>query len=192
MASNEVVKSNKLVSVISILKSSKLFWIGSFTILTAITAQFAIPIKPVPFTLQTMMVLIAGAVLGAKKGAYSQILYLALGAIGLPVFANGTMGIGVLFGPTGGYLLAFPIAAYLVGYLVEKNQKYYFVVISMFASNILILLLGTLYLNTFFIHNFSEAFKAGAAIFSVWMVAKIFTAAAIYFLLSKKLGSDNK
>ncbi|MCU0333403.1 MAG: biotin transporter BioY, partial [Ignavibacteriaceae bacterium] len=81
--------------LLSSVKESKLFWVVSFSILTAISAQISIPIKPVPFTLQTMVVLLAGAFLGAKNGAYSQLLYIALGAIGLPVFAqtaDGTMG----------------------------------------------------------------------------------------------------
>ena len=73
-----------------------------------------------------MIVLLAGAFLGAKNGAYSQLLYIFLGAIGLPVFAqtaDGTMGFARLIGPTGGYLLAFPIAAYLVGVLNRKESK---------------------------------------------------------------------
>lgn len=113
--------------IFSSIKESELFWILSFTILTIISAQVSIPVKPVPFTLQTMIVLLAGAFLGAKNGAYSQIIYIFLGAIGLPVFAqtaDGTIGFARLIGPTGGYLLAFPIAAYLVGYMTGKNQKY--------------------------------------------------------------------
>jgi len=71
--------------------SSKLFGIISFTMLTAIAAQFTIPAKPVPFTLQTVMVVLAGAFLGARYGAFSQILYLTAGSIGLPIFAQGSL-----------------------------------------------------------------------------------------------------
>ena len=137
MRIKENVKTSKLLNILSVVKASALFWIISFTILTAIAAQVTIPVKPVPFTLQTMMVLLAGAFLGAKNGAYSQLLYLALGAAGLPVFAHTPeVGIGLarLIGPTGGYLLAFPIAAFLVGYIIEKNQKYITVVLSMFSE----------------------------------------------------------
>ena len=179
-------KSNALINLLSYLRTSKLFWIFSFTILTVIAAQITIPVKPVPFTLQTMVVLLAGALLGARNGAYSQLLYIALGAAGLPVFAYGALGPAVLFGPTGGYLLAFPFAAYLVGYLVQKNKNYIGVVISMFAGNLLIIISGTLFLYLFYLQNFSEAIAAGAAIFTVWMVIKVFAAATIYFTVSKK------
>ena len=189
MALKENVKSNVIVEIFSSLRSSQLFWICSFTILTAIAAQITIPVKPVPFTLQTMMVLLAGALLGAKNGAYSQVIYLILGAIGLPIFAHtpdGLYGFARLLGPTGGYLLAFPAAAFLVGYLVQKNKKYYGVILSMFAGNLFIIIAGTLFLNIFYLHNLSDAVTAGAAIFSIWMVVKVFAAAAVYFGISKK------
>jgi len=139
--------------------------------------------------LQTVIVLLAGAFLGAKNGAYSQLIYIFLGAIGLPIFAqtaDGTMGFARLIGPTGGYLLAFPVAAYLVGLLTEKNQKYLTVIISMFAAELVVIAFGTLYLYAAYLHNFVDAIKVGAAIFTVWMVVKVFVAATIYFAVSKK------
>jgi biotin transport system substrate-specific component len=182
-------KSLTFAQLLSSVKESELFWVVSFSILTAISAQISIPIKPVPFTLQTMIVLLAGAFLGAKNGAYSQLIYIFLGAIGLPVYAqtaDGTMGFARLIGPTGGYLLAFPIAAYLVGLLTEKNQKYLTVIISMFVAELVVILFGTLYLYATYLHNFVDAIKAGAAIFTVWMVVKVFAAATIYFASAKK------
>jgi len=139
--------------------------------------------------LQTMIVLLAGAFLGAKNGAYSQVIYIFLGVIGLPVFAqtaDGTMGFARLIGPTGGYLLAFPFAAYLVGLLTEKNQKYSSVIISMFVAELVVILIGTSYLYAAYLHNFIDAIKTGAAIFTVWMVVKVFAAATIYFAFAKK------
>lgn len=182
-------KSLTFTQLFSSIKESTIFWVLSFSILTAISAQISIPIKPVPFTLQTMIVLLAGAFLGAKNGAYSQLIYIFLGAIGLPVFAqtaDGTMGLARLIGPTGGYLLAFPIAAYLVGYLTEKNQKYFTVIISMFVAELVVIAFGTLYLYAAYLHNFVDAVKAGAAIFTVWMAVKVFAAATIYFGVAKK------
>jgi len=182
-------KSLTFAQLLSSVKESELFWVVSFSILTAISAQISIPIKPVPFTLQTMIVLLAGAFLGAKNGAYSQLIYIFLGAIGLPVFAqtaDGTMGFARLIGPTGGYLLAFPIAAYLVGLLTEKNQKYLTVIISMFVAELVVILFGTLFLYAAYLHNSVDAVKAGAAIFTVWMVVKVFAAATIYFAVAKK------
>jgi len=182
-------KSLTFAQLLSSVKESELFWVVSFSILTAISAQISIPIKPVPFTLQTMVVLLAGAFLGAKNGAYSQVLYIFLGVIGLPVFAqtaDGTMGLARLISPTGGYLLAFPVAAYLVGLLIEKNQKYLNVIISMFVAELVVILVGTSYLYAAYLHNFLDAIKAGAAIFTVWMVVKVFAAATIYFAIAKK------
>lgn len=186
----ESVKNSRVMNLLSYLKSSVLLRILTFTILTAIAAQVAIPVKPVPFTLQTMMVVLAGAFLGARNGAYSQIIYLALGAVGLPVFAqtpDGLIGFARLFGPTGGYLLAFPIAAYLTGYIVEKNKSYIPVVLAMFAGNVIIILSGMSFLYTFYVREFSEALKLGAVIFSIWTVAKVIASAAVYFGIKKSV-----
>src|SRR3989475_6469240 len=92
-------------------------------VLVALAAQVSIPLPgtPVPMTLQPMAVLLVGGLLGARLGALSMILYLAMGAAGLPVFTPSPLllpGIGRLFGQTGGYLLAYPIAAYAVGAIV--------------------------------------------------------------------------
>jgi biotin transport system substrate-specific component len=189
MLVKENVNSNKIIKAINKANSSQLFWILSFTALTAIAAQITVPVKPVPFTLQTMMVVLAGAFLGAKNGAYSQILYLFLGCIGLPVFAqipDPAIGFARLIGPTGGYLLAFPIAAFITGYFVEKNKKYLSVIISMFAGSVLILFIGSFYFGSIYLHNIKEALISGAVVFSVWEVVKVFAAASIYFGISKR------
>jgi biotin transport system substrate-specific component len=88
-----------------------------FVALTALAAQFAIrlPFSPVPVTLQVLVVIVAGLALGSRRGFTSQFGYLTAGALGLPVFAGGTGGVGVLLGPTGGYLMAFPLAAFVAG-----------------------------------------------------------------------------
>ncbi len=176
---NAVAGSKLLVRV----TTSDLFWIFSFTILTAVAAQISIPVKPVPFTLQTLMVGLAGAFLGAKKGAYSQLLYLGLGVAGLPVFAptpDGYFGVAALFGPTGGYLLAFPLAAFAAGLIVEKNKNYVTVVAAMMLTEALIILSGVVFLNMFYLHDWSLSIKGGAVIFSVWTVIKVFSGTAIY------------
>jgi biotin transport system substrate-specific component len=87
------------------------------TILTAFAAQFAFPIpgSPVPVTGQTFAVLVTAAALGPARGLVSQGLYVALGAVGLPVFTNGAHGVQIIAGPTGGYLIGFLAAALIVG-----------------------------------------------------------------------------
>ncbi len=189
MPVHENIHESKSFKLLSKVYASRLFWIFSFSLLTALAAQITIPVKPVPFTLQTMMVLFAGAILGAKRGAYSQIIYLLMGCLGLPVFAqipDFTIGFARLFGPTGGYLLAFPIAAYVTGYLVERHKSYIGVVLSMFTGNLLILIIGSLYLGVVYIHDIKEALITGAVFFFAWMVVKVFAAASIYFGFSRK------
>jgi len=189
MSAYETVKVFSLKNILRKALENRIEWILSFTILTAIAAQFTVPIKPVPFTLQTIAVLLSGAFLGAKKGALSQLIYLSLGIIGLPVFAQtpeGALGFARLLGPTGGYLLAFPLAAFVTGYLIEMNKSYIIVVSSLFIGAFIIIFFGTFYLHIFFIKDFTQAVKAGAAIFSIWTVIKVFTAATIYFAITKK------
>jgi biotin transport system substrate-specific component len=86
-----------------------------FAGLTALSAQVTLFKWPVPFTGQVLVVLLAGAIGGPRAGLMSQIIYLAAGGAGVPVFAEYKGGLAVLLGPTGGYLLAYPIVAYLAG-----------------------------------------------------------------------------
>jgi biotin transport system substrate-specific component len=113
--------------------------------LVAIAAQIAVPLPgtPVPMTLQPLAVLVVGGLLGAHLGAGSLALYLALGAAGLPVFTPfGLPGIARLFGPTGGYLLAYPIAAYAVGRLAGDGRRWARVALGVLAGLALIHLGG--------------------------------------------------
>ena len=92
-------------------------------LLTAACAQITIqvPHSPVPVTGQTFAVLLTGAALGANRGALGQLLYVAMGLVGLPFYADGAHGFAVVWGATGGYLVAFPISAYVCGKLAEKR-----------------------------------------------------------------------
>jgi biotin transport system substrate-specific component len=94
-----------------------------FGALTALGAYLTIPLPVVPITLQTLFTNLAGALLGGVFGALSQVVYVFLGVIGLPVFAGGKAGLGVLLGPTGGYLIGFVIGALVTGKLVEKSVE---------------------------------------------------------------------
>lgn len=96
---------------------------GMFAALTAVGAMITIPMPWVPFTLQVLVTLLSGAVLGARAGALSQAVYVLMGAIGLPVFAGRAGGIQTLFGPTGGYLIGFVLAAWVVGRVLAGGQK---------------------------------------------------------------------
>lgn len=93
--------------------------VSAFALATAFGAHVAVPLTPVPVTLQTLFVILAGAMLGPRLGAASQIAYLGLGIAGLPVFAGG-FGLAYLAGPTGGYLLAFPATAFVAGVVAQR------------------------------------------------------------------------
>ena len=111
------------------------------TALTAVAAQIAIPLPftPVPFTFQPMVVLVGAAALGSRRGMASQMVYLALGLMGLPLFAASPalpQGIARLLGPTGGYLMSYPLAAFVAGYLAERgfDRRYTTFVLAMVAG----------------------------------------------------------
>lgn len=97
------------------MKTSEMARVALLAALTAAAAQITIPLPPVPFTLQVLMVVLSGLLLGPRLGALSQGIYLLLGAAGLPVFYGFKGGLGHLLGPTGGYLVSYPLAAALAG-----------------------------------------------------------------------------
>ena len=106
-----------------------------FAALTAVLTQIAIPIGPVPITLGTFSVFLAGALLDAKLGAVSQAVYVLLGIIGVPVFTSFRAGVGVLLGPTGGYLWGYILAAGLIGFIVKHfGNSIYVLVLAMLAG----------------------------------------------------------
>lgn len=124
---------------------SNLALIVAASALTALAAQVAIPLpfSPVPVTGQTFAVLLTGAVLGARRGALAQLLYLFEGAVGLPVFA-GFAGGAALFGPTAGYLFAFPIAAAVTGMLCARgwDRRFVTMLAAMLLGSVPIFALG--------------------------------------------------
>lgn len=95
--------------------------VGAGAALVSISAQVAIPLQPVPLTMQTLVVLLVGSSLGALRGTLSMVLYLALGLVGLPVFSDAHSGIAVLLGPTGGYIIGFIFAAGFTGWLAQRS-----------------------------------------------------------------------
>ena len=126
------------------------------TALTAAAAQvsFSIPFTAVPFTFQPIVVLMAGLALGPRLAVASQVLYLAAGIAGAPVFAFSPslpMGIARLFGPTGGYLMSYPFAALVTGYLASRgwDRRYATTVLAMVCGFAVIYLCGALWLGLF-------------------------------------------
>jgi biotin transport system substrate-specific component len=184
MQTNALISKNLLISRHSTLTQA--LWVTGFALATAIGARIEIPHQPIPFTLQTLFVLLAGAMLGARNGALSMVLYLAIGALGAPVFSLGGFGLMKFVGPTGGYLIAFPVVAAIVGLLTENYKSYVGIVVSMFVGLMVLFLAGTAHLYAFYIHDFGTAFNAGFMIFSVWDLVKLFAAASMYFQVAKR------
>src|SRR5688500_19037659 len=156
------------------------------TVLTIVAAQVSVPLPftPVPFTLQPMIVLLGGAALGARLGMSAQVLYLALGIAGLPVFAASPIlpqGFGRLLGPTGGYLMTYPIAAFLTGYLAQRglDRRYLTSVIAMVAGLSIIFAGGVLWL-AFGAHlGLAGAVRTGLIPFIPADIVKVLLAATV-------------
>lgn len=127
----QLIKSKSLTTTIVIAFSG--------SILLALLARLSIPVpfSPVPITGQTFGILFLGGILGSRIGTLSVVMYIVEGIIGLPVFAGGTAGFLYLLGPTGGYLIGFVPAVYLVGYLSEKGWT------NKFTATFLTMIFGT-------------------------------------------------
>ncbi len=167
-----------------------------FSLLTALAAQIVIPLYPIPITGQTFAVLLTGALLGSRLGAMTMIAYIAEGAIGLPVFQEGSGGIAYLIGsPTVGYLLSYPFAAYIVGLLAEHgwDRKYLTAAAAMGVGSIVILCCGWVWLARLI--GVSEAVLFGVKPFIIGEVIKVALAAAIlptgWALLKRKASQEN-
>lgn len=156
--------------------------IALFVGFTALGAQLAVrlPWSPVPVTLQTLFVMLAGVTLGARDGCWAMICYLALGLAGAPVFAGFAWGPAALIGPTGGYLAAFPLAALVTGHLSSRlGGGRGGIFIASAAGTSLILGAGALHLGMLLDLGPAAAVAAGAAPFLGAEIVKASIAAAV-------------
>ena len=152
-----------------------------FSLFIAACAQFSIQIGPVPITGQSFAVLLTGALLGSRLGAAAVIAYLIEGALGLPFFAGGGAGIVRFFGPTGGYLVAFPAAAFITGAFAEHgwDKRYPTAVAAMAIGSVVILLGGWAWFTILTNTPPVAAFQIAVAPFLLGDVVKIALAAAV-------------
>jgi biotin transport system substrate-specific component len=160
------------------------------TVLTAAASQVSVPLPftPVPFTFQPMIVLLGGAVLGARLGMTAQVLYLAAGIAGLPVFAFAPelpQGAARLLGPTGGYLMAYPFAAFVAGALAGRglDRRYLSSLLAMAAGLAVIFAWGVTWLTLFApgaeVRSLQQALAAGLYPFVLADAIKLCLAAAV-------------
>jgi len=155
--------------------------ISLFSALTAVGAFIYIPLYPVPLTLQTLFTLLAGMTLGSVMGASSQIIYVLLGVVGLPVFAGFKAGIGILFGPTGGFLLGFIISAYVIGRIIEtiKEKNIFYYLVAGLIGTIILYIVGITQLSLVTGIGIKKAITVGMLPFLPGDILKIIAASFI-------------
>lgn len=158
------------------LRDLTLILLGS--LLVALFAQIEIPMRPVPITGQTFAVLLMGALLGSKRGAAAMILYVFEGAVGLPFFAGGASGVGILTGATAGYLVGFVGAAYVIGLLAERGleRSVRTSIIPFLAGTLIIYICGVAWLS-FVLGSLSKGIQFGLLPFLIGDFIKLIAAA---------------
>ncbi len=151
------------------------------TALTAAAAQLQIPASPVPFTFQTLAVLLVGSVLGSVRGALSLALYAVLGTF-LPIYTNHTLGVDHLFGATGGYIISFVVASALVGFLAEKgwSKSVPLMFISYVLGTAIVYAIGASWLTYGYLGgDWSKGLAFGVTPFLIWDAVKAIIAGAL-------------
>ena len=197
-----VSHASTILDRVSMRASSAAWWTGIqllsvvfVAILTAAAAQlsFPLPFTPVPFTIQPMVVLIGAAALGSRLGALSQTLYLTLGIMGLPVFAFSPelpQGFARMLGPTGGYLVAYPLAAYVTGLLAERGfDRRYLTSITAMTVGLSVIFIGGVSWLTKSV-GISTALATGLYPFIEVDIIKVVLAAVVLPSLWKFIGTD--
>lgn len=157
-----------------------LILLGALLVAALAQVKILLPFTPVPLTGQTFAVLLAGATLGAKRGAASMALYVALGALGLPVFAGGAAGLAYLSGATLGYLVGFVMAAYVIGLLAERGleRSVRTSFLPFLIGTIIIYICGVAWL-TIVLGSLSKAITAGILPFLIGDAIKLIAASLV-------------
>lgn len=168
--------------ILTMIKNAVL--ILSFSLLTGVSARAELRIGLVPITLQTFVVLLSGALLGSKKGALSQIVYMFGGLSGIPWFSMGG-GVAYILSPTFGYVIGFVLAAYTVGWLFEKgwNRNLIKISLAMLVGNLIIYIPGLLWLERFV--GFGKVLMIGLYPFIFGDILKLLLAGLVFSIIYK-------
>lgn len=159
-----------------------------FAILIAALSQVTIPLGLIPLTLQTFIVGLTVTILGPRIGTWSILIYLLLGLIGLPVFAGGNAGVGVLFGPTGGFLVGFIFNGLTTGYLLEKTKyNFFWGIVANILGAFVTLAFGTMWLKFGAGMEWLAAFKGAFLPFIIPGIIKAVAAGYLGILIGKRL-----
>jgi biotin transport system substrate-specific component len=168
------------------MKTKMMILCALFAALTAVCSMISIPLPftPVPINLATLSVFLAGGLLGSRYGFLSQLVYIILGAVGLPVFHNFSGGLGIITGPTGGYIIGYAAAAWLIGFLADKaGREFYKNIIGMTAGLAVCYGLGTFWFMVLTSTGFAAALMMCVVPFLIGDAVKIAAGA----ILVKKL-----
>ena len=171
-AKKEIISNRTVIGLIGTLL---------FMALTALGAHVYIPLSftPVPITLQTFFVLLSGALLGKRLGPLSQSLYIAMGATGAGIFFSGSSGLAYIMGPTGGYLIGFVVATYLMGRILRNRDSLAAIIIAMVIGELTILSFGVLWLCAGLKFSLNQAIYMGAIPFIAGDIVKLLAASLI-------------
>ena len=168
----------------------QLLAVGSFVVLTALSAfvRIPLPFTPVPLTLQTFFVLLSGALLGRRLGLFTQALYVLLGFVGLQVFTSLGSGTLYLLGPTGGYIFGFVLAVFFAGSLfVKEKQGVATVFLKLLSADFIILFSGMLWLKIILSCSLTQAFLLGVLPFVLGDMLKVILATAVYSKMHSRI-----
>lgn len=170
-------------------KTQNIVICGLFAAITALLAQISIPLPftTVPLTMQIFAVALTGVLLGSKKGFISILIYVLLGAIGLPVFAQMSGGLGVLFGPTGGFLLGCPFMAFVVGYISERTSSKLYILLSMVLGLIVVYAIGSIMYSLVTNSTIKQSIIYCVVPFVVVDSIKLLLATSVSALVSKRI-----
>jgi len=161
-----------------------------FVVLTALGGfvRIPLPFSPVPITLQTFFVLLSGVMLGGWLGVSSQLSYILLGIMGLPIFSGANSGLFYLFGPTAGYLFGFVLASFFLGRLIKYcPDRFLMIFLLMCLADLLILSLGIVWLKLLFGYHIDTLLFIGLIPFIPGDLLKAFLASVIYAKLKTRL-----
>lgn len=175
------------------LRPLDLIMTATFSVLTALGALIFLPLYPVPITFQTLFTYLSGVILGPWMGALSQIIYIILGGIGLPVFAGGKAGFGTLAGPTGGYLIGFIAAAYAIGKAcdLKRNPTATRIAGSLILGTLIIYIFGIIQLSQWMNGNLKNAVLVGLLPFIIGDGVKLAIATTVAVRLRRILPRTN-
>lgn len=161
------------------MNTKRLVYCALFAAIISVASQISVPVQPIPINAGMFAVLLCGGMLGKKYGTISVVVYILLGIIGAPVFAGFRGGLGVLAGPTGGYILGYIIIAFVTGAVCEWTKKLKYIVPFMMLAVVLCYLVGTLWFCITTGNGFISALSMCVIPFIPWDIIKVILASTI-------------